>query len=116
MKSAKKYPAQDSAQQDRFNLRMPKGMRGEIAKKAEENQRSMNSEMVARILKTLEEEFSLAELNIYPTSGEINRLGINDPAAEYNIQSLVSREELMLISEFRDMSIAKRKALLGLLK
>lgn len=39
----KKFPSQEM---DRFNVRMPAGMREEIARIAEENGRSMNSEIV----------------------------------------------------------------------
>lgn len=39
----KKFPSQEM---DRFNVRMPAGMREEIARIAEENGRSMNSEII----------------------------------------------------------------------
>ncbi|MBD2797244.1 Arc family DNA-binding protein [Xenorhabdus sp. 18] len=39
-----KYPSQEM---DRFNIRMPVGMRDAIAKRAETNGRSMNSEIVS---------------------------------------------------------------------
>ncbi|CDG20698.1 protein of unknown function [Xenorhabdus poinarii G6] len=39
----KKYPSQEM---DRFNVRMPAGMRDEITKIAEKNGRSMNTEIV----------------------------------------------------------------------
>lgn len=38
-----KYPSQT---QDKFTVRFPDGMRDEIAKRAEENGRSMNSEII----------------------------------------------------------------------
>lgn len=41
---------------DRFALRLPEGMRDEIARFAERNGRSMNSEIVARLEKSLEPE------------------------------------------------------------
>lgn len=40
---SKKYP---SHEMDRFNVRLPAGMRDDIAKRAEANGRSMNSEIV----------------------------------------------------------------------
>lgn len=42
----RRYPSQE---QDRFIVRMPDGMRDRIAKAAEENGRSMNSEIVYRL-------------------------------------------------------------------
>lgn len=41
---------------DQVSLRLPPGMRGTIKTKARENLRSMNSEIVARLQTTLEEE------------------------------------------------------------
>lgn len=41
-----KYPSQT---QDKFTVRFPDGMRDEIAKRAEANGRSMNSEIIAAI-------------------------------------------------------------------
>ena len=43
--------AQESAsrEQDKFMVRMPDGMRDEIAKAAKANNRSMNAEIVARL-------------------------------------------------------------------
>lgn len=45
-KSATKIAAKDA---DQYMLRLPSGMRGQIAKLAEENGRSMNTEIVAAI-------------------------------------------------------------------
>jgi len=106
----------NDAGQDRFNIRLPKGTRDEIAKKAEENQRSMNSELVARILKTLEEETPLDDLNIFLSDREINRLGIQEASTEYNIQSLISNSELKMLTFFRKLTPSKKKALLELLR
>lgn len=45
-----KYPSQ---MQDKFNLRFPDGMRDAVAERAKENGRSMNSEIVDMIGKSL---------------------------------------------------------------
>ncbi|MEX6093718.1 Arc family DNA-binding protein, partial [Morganella morganii] len=56
---SKKYP---SHEMDRFNVRLPAGMRDDIAKRAEANGRSMNSEIV-QIL-----EDALYDVNIVNTN------------------------------------------------
>ena len=48
---SKKYP---SHEMDRFNVRLPAGMRGDIAKRAEANGRSMNSEIVYMLQRCME--------------------------------------------------------------
>jgi len=45
-----KYPSQEM---DRFNVRLPTGMRDAIAERAKENGRSMNSEIIDMIGKAL---------------------------------------------------------------
>ena len=47
--------AQESAsrEQDKFMVRMPEGMRDEIAKAAKANNRSMNAEIVARLERSI---------------------------------------------------------------
>jgi hypothetical protein len=48
---ADKYPSELA---DRFIVRLPDGMRDKIAEAAKRNNRSMNSEIVARLQQTLE--------------------------------------------------------------
>lgn len=49
----KPYP---SDVQERFMVRLPDGMRAKIAAEAERNNRSMNSEIVARLERTFSQE------------------------------------------------------------
>jgi plasmid stability protein len=56
-----KKPAFPSDQQDKFMLRLPDGMRERIKAKAEENGRSMNSEIVD----TLERAYPVATDTMY---------------------------------------------------
>lgn len=57
---SKRYPSQEM---DRFNIRMPIGMRDAIAKRAEENGRSMNSEIV-QILEDALKPITSTKINI----------------------------------------------------
>jgi hypothetical protein len=51
-------------EQDKFMLRMPAGMRDRIAHEAKQNGRSMNSEIISRLEKTLEDDQTLYDLLI----------------------------------------------------
>jgi hypothetical protein len=55
----KKYPSQEM---DRFNVRLPAGMRDAIADLAKENGRSMNSEIIAAIEMALQMNAEPAQL------------------------------------------------------
>lgn len=50
-------------EQDKFMLRLPDGMRERIADEAKNSGRSMNSEIVARLARSLEETSLVHELN-----------------------------------------------------
>ncbi|PHM23701.1 Arc family DNA-binding protein [Xenorhabdus ehlersii] len=52
----KRCPSQEM---DRFNVRMPTGMRGEIAKLAKKNGRSMNSELIEMLKFAIEHKEAL---------------------------------------------------------
>lgn len=56
-----KYPSQ---LQDKFNLRLPDGMREAIAERAKANGRSMNSEIVQILQETLEADKVIAESDL----------------------------------------------------
>ncbi|PAQ64387.1 DNA-binding protein [Klebsiella pneumoniae] len=56
-----KFPSQ---MQDKFNLRLPDGMRDAIADRAKRNGRSMNSEIVQILQDALETEKLIAESDI----------------------------------------------------
>lgn len=51
----------NSRDQDKFVLRMPDGLRPEISDAASINDRSMNSEIIFRLNRTIELETQLAE-------------------------------------------------------
>lgn len=63
-----KYPSDDA---DRFQIRMPNGMRDEVARRAKAAGRSMNAEVIHRLKETLDrdneaEEFAKVESDLYP--------------------------------------------------
>ena len=51
----------NSREQDKFVLRMPDGLRPEISDAASTNDRSMNSEIIFRLNRTIELETQLAD-------------------------------------------------------
>ena len=53
-----KFPSQEM---DRFNVRLPAGMREAIAKRAEQSGRSMNSEIVQILSDALMDQQTLAQ-------------------------------------------------------
>lgn len=53
----------NSRDQDKFVLRMPDGLRPEISNAASINDRSMNSEIIFRLNRTIELETQLANQN-----------------------------------------------------
>ncbi len=84
----KKYP---SELKDRFIVRMPEGMRDQIAEQAAANHRSMNSEIIARLQASLG--------SAVPTSPPNDALS----------------QEQVLLDAFRKLPSDKRAALLDLL-
>lgn len=93
MASMEKTP---SRQADKFNVRLPEGMRERIAREAEHNHRSMNAEIVGRLLKSLE----------LPT-------GVADTAGHYGPK--LTDQEADMLNRFRAMPARKQQALLELL-
>lgn len=69
MDDSKRYPSQ---MQERFVVRMPDGMRDAIAAEAKKNNRSMNSEIVARLQESLENEES--SIHVGQVTGSIEDL------------------------------------------
>ncbi|WP_446471172.1 Arc family DNA-binding protein [Xenorhabdus stockiae] len=58
------------ANQDKFMLRLPDGMREAIAQRAEENGRSMNSEIVQILQDALDTGASQIDLNMSPEDAQ----------------------------------------------
>jgi len=85
----KKYP---SELKERFIVRMPEGMRDQIAEEAAANHRSMNSEIIARLQGSL-------------VTDEPTRTAKD-----------TGSEEEALLAAFRKLPSEKRSALLRLLK
>ncbi|MBD9984609.1 Arc family DNA-binding protein [Citrobacter portucalensis] len=54
-----KFPSQEM---DRFNVRLPAGMRDAIAERAKANGRSMNSEIIQILQDALNDEFSIPKM------------------------------------------------------
>ncbi|MDF1630489.1 MAG: Arc family DNA-binding protein [Alcanivoracaceae bacterium] len=95
---------------EKFVVRLPGGMRQEIAEVARRSRRSMNSEIVARL------ERSLAESEVIETISE------NPPASAPQLRAVeVSRvqagneAEHRLLQAFRKLEQGRRDALLRLL-
>ncbi|EPN1383135.1 TPA: Arc family DNA-binding protein [Providencia stuartii] len=81
-----KYPSQT---QDKFTVRFPDGMRDEIAKRAEANGRSMNSEIVQILQDALNnDDISNIEDCDKPTSNDFKK---------------AARRMLIAIEEFEEM-------------
>lgn len=109
--TAKHYPSRLA---DKFMLRMPDGMRDLISKKAEENHRSMNSEIIARLLDSFEQDDAFKELGI----AIVNEadMAVKEEQSGYSIQSILSKEEFILLSMIRKLTKEKKEAILILLK
>lgn len=90
-----KFTARSSRTADKFVVRLPDGMRETIAEVAKDHHRSMNSEIIARLERSLAEEEGAAEIHI-------------------DTQTLSVGEKHMLKS-FRAMSVFHQKALMDLL-
>ncbi|MEY0334893.1 Arc family DNA-binding protein [Providencia rettgeri] len=95
-----KYPSQT---QDKFTVRFPDGMRDAVAKRAEANGRSMNSEIIQIIQDAmdtdLDQKLKLLEgKSIYTTSNdEIELIDSVDKFKEYlDASTKEFREEMLL--------------------
>lgn len=79
---------------DKFVLRFPNGMRDKISSSAEKGHRSMNSDIIYRLSRSMAAEST------------------TPPASESNVLSPV---EMSLLKGYREMSGNRREALLQLL-
>jgi hypothetical protein len=94
---------------EKFVVRLPHGMRRRIAEVARLYRRSMNSEIVARLEQSLEQEVSPLD----PP-----RPGLNEPAPAAVAEAegaAVEDQERRLLALFRDLPPERRRALLLLL-
>jgi hypothetical protein len=95
---------------EKFVVRLPGGMRQNIADVARKSRRSMNSEIVARLEQSLAEQESVSGI---PDSNHMSEKPILR-AVDLNEQRL--SEEQQLLQSFRRMDAAKREALLKVLE
>ena len=90
------YPSQV---QDRFMLRLPDGMRGQIASAAKQNNRSMNAEIVRR----LEASFASQKMTVDAISRQnefLSRLGeVMHEIKEYRLKVEQQAEGLAKLAE-----------------
>ncbi len=89
--SEKNYPSDDL---ERFQLRLPPGMRGVLGKIARENNRSMNSEILERLKSSLEGEAKQPKFN------DADPLGAIVLATQEAIKLLSSVPESLLSLRF----------------
>lgn len=82
----------------KFVIRMPDGLRDRLKDRAGTNHRSLNSEVIARLLRTLDDD-------------DRAELGVREPYGP-RLNELESR----LLLAFRALADEKKKALLELLK
>ncbi|MDX7993092.1 Arc family DNA-binding protein [Xenorhabdus littoralis] len=97
----KKYPSQEM---DRFNVRMPAGMRDEITKIAEKNGRSMNTEIVMMLQDAIDnahnDSLPHRSIELVDGSDTSSTVSINIDKEKYNaainkaISSLIAEELL----------------------
>lgn len=92
---------------EKFVVRLPKGMRAKIAEVSRLSHRSMNSEIIARLEESLEKSGHGLDSG---TSGPMLRAvgGQNEISA--------AQQERELIARFRNLSPAKRAALMELVR
>nr|DAT38816.1 MAG TPA: Arc-like DNA binding domain protein [Caudoviricetes sp.] len=81
-----KYPSQ---LQDKFNLRLPDGMRDAIAERAKRNGRSMNSEIVQILQETLDTDKAISESDL---------VDFDSTQAAFNAASTAEEKEQFLRS------------------
>ena len=94
---------------DKFVVRLPKSLKGEITACSRRNHRSMNSEIVIRL------EESIATERANARSQVSNQALVSSPESDKEIfKEELSRFETRLIILYRRISENKRKALLSL--
>lgn len=105
-----KAPSEARAEVEKFVVRLPGGMRQEIAEVARRSRRSMNSEIVARL------ERSLAESDVIETISEHPPVSAPQLRAIEGSRVQAGNEaEQHLLQAFRKLDQSKRDALLRLL-
>ncbi|PHM46623.1 Arc family DNA-binding protein [Xenorhabdus miraniensis] len=94
----KKYPSQEM---DRFNVRMPAGMRDEITKIAEKNGRSMNTEIVMMLQEAIDSarnaDSSHQNVTLVNGSDTASTISINIDKEKYN--AAINKAVTLLIAE-----------------
>ncbi|EBM0567307.1 Arc family DNA-binding protein [Salmonella enterica] len=93
-----KYPSQEM---DRFNVRLPEGMRDVIAEKAKENGRSMNAEIVARLQESLEEDDNVITKGVITSNDPVNK--------KFLIKMVISGDEEEAKNAFNSLSYHFKK-------
>ena len=88
-----------------FGVRMPSDLKEVLEREAKINNRSMNSEVIARLKNSLERQTAAATAN-YAASASVN--------AGYT--NVLSDSERQLLGVFRRMPVEKQLALLSLFK
>lgn len=96
-----------SALTEKFVVRLPKGMRAQIAEVSKLSRRSMNSEIVARL------EHSLAAHPIIAITP--NMIAENTPGYVAESIEAVGEMDDMLLRYFQRLSVDKKKALVEFL-
>ena len=96
----KKNVVYSSRTADKFVVRLPEGMRDRIADVARAQHRSMNSEIIARLESSLQQEGSLTE-------DESDRLRLHSPKLSFH--------ERELLQHFRLLAQRQQNALLALI-
>lgn len=89
---------------EKFVVRLPSGMRQEIADVARRSRRSMNSEIIARLERSLAESDSIKTITEHPLA----------PTPSLHLITDSSEAEQRLLKAFRKLSPSKREAMLQL--
>lgn len=96
-----KFPSQEM---DRFNVRLPAGMRDAIAERAKANGRSMNSEIVQILEDRLATERQLEDFII----DDAKRPGGIDSLSKNELEEMMERVVRKTLSEFAQPPITQR--------
>lgn len=95
-----KFPSQEM---DRFNVRLPAGMRDAIAERAKANGRSMNSELILIIDEALKNPFSRA-----PDESKLMKsysdLACNRPSSDDELAGWEEKMNTLLFNLFENMT------------
>lgn len=89
-----KYPSQT---QDKFTVRFPDGMRDAIAKRAEANGRSMNSEIIQILQDALDTETQTGLSHV--SLGDDDSFGISSSSQVFLIDALSNVERLLKLAK-----------------